>query len=207
MPRCPGTKRFGWSPPSPAAEVSINAWQGRERLENMRQWPTLLALANRIEGADAFAGLVLLGSFASGTADELSDLDVIAVAQPGSFEQAWAARAQLSHDSLVRWDLPRGSHSAGHNWLTRDLVKVDCTIIDPGAVEKPLASPYAICVGQPEIAARFPQVSIETVREHAEQIAAEQNAISTDPDSMPYGELIDWKIAEFKQAVRRAPRT
>jgi hypothetical protein len=137
----------------------------------------------------------------------LSQLDVIAVANPGSFEQAWVARDHLSHDSLVRWDLPRGSYSSGHNWLTRDLVKVDCTIIDPDAGEKPLATPYAVCVGQPEIAARFPQVSIETVREQAEQIAADQNAIPADPASLPYGELIDWKIAEFKQAVRRAPRT
>jgi predicted nucleotidyltransferase len=187
--------------------VSINAWRRRERLEGMRQWPTLIALANRVERTEAFDGLVLLGSFASGTADELSDLDVIVVANPGSFEQAWVARDYLSHDSLVRWDLPRGSHSSGHNWLTRDLVKVDCTIIDPDAGEKPLATPYAVCVGQPEIAARFPQVSIETVREQAEQIAADQNAIPADPASLPYGELIDWKIAEFKQALRRAPRT
>jgi predicted nucleotidyltransferase len=173
----------------------------------MRQWPALIALANRIEEVDVFAGLVLLGSFASGNADELSDLDVIAVSEPGSFQQAWAARDQLSHDSLVRWDLPRGSHSSGHNWLTRELVKVDCTIIDPDSGEKPLAAPYAVCVGESEIAGRFPQVPIESVRGHTERIAAEQNAIPTDPDSLPYGELIDWKIAEFKQAVRRAPRT
>jgi len=84
---------------------------------------------------------VLIGSFASGTVDELSDRDVIAVAKPGSFEQAWVARDHLSHGSLVRWDLPRGSRSSGHNWLTHVLVKVDCTIIDPDAGEKPWPLP------------------------------------------------------------------
>ena len=205
MPASSGTLA---QPTFPYADaVSINAWRGRERLEGTRQWPTLIALADRVEQTEAFEGLVLIGSFASGTADELSDLDVIAVAKPGSFEQAWVARDHLSHGSLVRWDLPRGSRSSGHNWLTHDLVKVDCTIIDPDAGEKPLATPYAVCVGQPDIAARFPQVSIETARERAEQITADQNAIPADPASLPYGELIDWKIAEFKQAVRRAPRT
>jgi hypothetical protein len=98
-----------------------------------------------------------------------------------------------------------GRHPPGHNWLTTSLVKVDATIIDPDAGEKPLAAPFVVVLGAFGIAERFPVASIEELREHARRVAAAQNDVR-DPDALPYGELIDWKISEFKNAVRRAPR-
>jgi hypothetical protein len=184
----------------------MNMWPGRHRLEVTRQWPALVALVDRVEELDVFDGLVVVGSFAAGSPDELSDLDVVLVARSGEFERAWEVRHQLSRGALARWDLQPGSSSAGHNWLTRDLVKIDATILDPDGGEKPLAAPFVVCVGQPEVAARFPTASIEDVRERARQVAAEQNSVAADPGSMPYGELIDWKISEFKNAVRRGTR-
>ena len=189
--------------------MSLNEWPGRERVETMRQWSALVALAERAAAVESLEGLVLLGSFAAGTPDELSDIDVIAVSQRGLFRQAWEERHRLSGDALVSWDLDLGPKLdyRGHNWLTRDIVKVDCTIVDPDSGSKDLAAPYVVCVGPPEIANRFPPVPLEVIRERARQIADEQSRLPVDPDAMPYGELIDWKIAEFKNAVRRGRRT
>jgi len=191
------------------SSVSLNEWPGREAVEAMRQWSALAALAERVAAVECLEGLVLLGSFASGTPDELSDIDVIAVSKPGLFRQAWDERHRLSEDALVSWDLDLGSklNVRGHNWLTRDIIKIDSTILDPDSGSKELAAPYVVCVGPPEIANRFPHVPLEVVRERARRRAEAQNRMPVDPDAIPYGELIDWKIAELKNAVRRALRT
>lgn len=44
----------------------------------------------------------------------------------------------------------------GHKWITSDIVKVECGIVDPARVDAQLATPYAVIVGDPSIAARFP---------------------------------------------------
>jgi len=187
--------------------VALNDWPGRPKAASMRQWPILEALADRAASADSIEGLILLGSFASGTPDELSDIDVIAVAAAGRFEEAWSARHRLSEDALVSWDLRPKPDYQVHNWLTRDLVKVDCTIVDPGSGSEELAEPFAAVVGPESIADRFPRISAETVRERARKIAEDQQQQVFDPDEMDDGELIDWKIAELKNAVRRALRS
>jgi hypothetical protein len=184
--------------------MSLEGWPGRERAATMRQWPALVALADRVAAADALEGLVLLGSFAAGTADELSDIDAIAVARRGLFPQAWEERRRLSQDALVSWDLSPRLDARGHNWLTRDLVKIDCTIVDPDSGGKDLAAPYVVCVGPPELADRFPRVPLAVVRERARRIAEEQSRLPVDPETMDDGELIDWKLSELKHAVRRA---
>jgi predicted nucleotidyltransferase len=184
----------------------MNAWEGRHAAERARQWPTLATLVERVRRSESLDGLVLLGSMAAGTFDELSDIDAVVVVRAGFFDSAWDARHELSRGCIARWDLPGGLMSTGHNWLTRDLVKVDCTIIDPDGREKPLAAPYVVCAGSPNIAARFPAASLADVQEAAHLRQAEQNAHPVDPETMPYGELIDWKLSDFKYAVRRAPR-
>jgi hypothetical protein len=93
------------------------------------------------------------------------------IAHPGEFERAWEARNLLSQDALARWDLSRKASSGGHNWLTRSLVKVDATILDPDAGAKPLAPPFVVVLGAGELADRFPSGSIE-VREQARLLAA-----------------------------------
>ena len=170
----------------------------------MRQWPTFEATAERAENIDALDGLILLGSFASGAPDELSDIDLIAVAKTGRFTEAWEARQRLSRDALVAWDLRPKADAAGHNWLTPDFVKVDCTIVDPDSGSRDLAEPIVVLVGPDSVADRFARISLETVRERASKIADEQEQQVFDPDQMDVGELIDWKLSELKHAVRRA---
>ena len=170
----------------------------------MRQWPTLEATAERAASVDALEGLILLGSFASGTADELSDVDLIAVAAPGRFTEAWESRHRLSQDALVAWDLRPNADAAGHNWLTRDFIKVDCTIVDPDSGSRELAEPIVVLVGAESAADRFPRISLETVQARARKIADEQGQQVFDPDQMDVGELIDWKLSELKRAIRRA---
>ncbi len=153
---------------------------------------------------DALEALILLGSFAAGTADELSDVDVIAVAAPGRFAEAWAARHRLSEGSLVSWDHFLKPEYRGHNWLTRELVKVDCTVVDPDSGSKELAEPFVVLVGPAPVSERFPRISPETVRDRARKIDEEQRRQVFDPHEMDPGELIDWKISELKSAVRRA---
>jgi predicted nucleotidyltransferase len=170
----------------------------------MRQWSTLEATAERAANLDVLEGLILLGSFASGIADVLSDVDLIAVAAAGRFAEAWDARHRLSEGSLVSWDHLLKPEYRGHNWLTHDLVKVDCTVVDPDSGSKELAEPFVVIVGPESVAERFPRISAETVRERTRKIDEEQRRQVSDPDEMDPGELIDWKISELKSAVRRA---
>lgn len=86
--------------------VRINDWPRRPRAERVRQWPALAALVERAAELDAVEGLVLLGSFARGEPDELSDIDVLVVAAPGEFESVWAARHRVAEDPLVTWESP-----------------------------------------------------------------------------------------------------
>jgi predicted nucleotidyltransferase len=184
--------------------VSLNDWPGRAAAVSTRQWPTLEATAQRAANVDVLEGLILLGSFASGTPDELSDIDVIAVAAAGGFAEAWDARHRLSQGSLVSWDHFLKPEYQGHNWLTHELVKVDCTVVDPDSGSKELAEPFVVLVGPESVSERFPRISPETVRERARKIDEEQRRQVFDPDEMDPGELIDWKISELKSAVRRA---
>lgn len=151
--------------------------------------------------------MILLGSFAAGEPDELSDVDVLVVARPGSFQEAWAQRHRLSAGALISWDLtwdPRPkSDCQAHNWLTRELVKVDCTIVDPDSGGKELAEPIVVLAGHTSMADRFPRISDETLLERRRALADEQSRQVPNPDEMEVGELIDWKIWEMKKAVRR----
>ena len=183
--------------------MELNDWPGRATAVSSRQWRTLETTAERAASVDALDGLILLGSFASGTPDELSDIDVLAVAAAGRFAEAWQARHRLSADALVAWDLRPKADTAGHNWLTRDFVKVDCTIVDPDSGARGLAEPIVVLFGAESVADRFPRVSLDTVRERARLIAEEQATQVFDPDEMDAGELIDWKLSELKSAVRR----
>ena len=71
--------------------AQINDWPGRSAAERLRQWPRIQELAHA--GIKApFVGVVLLGSFARGEADDLSDVDFIVFAADGDFEKAWARR-------------------------------------------------------------------------------------------------------------------
>ena len=151
---------------------------------------------------DAFDGVIALGSFAQGEPDELSDLDLLAVAAPGRFEDAWAARGQLTGDPLATWESidDAGRPLRWFKWLTRDLVKVECGVAARGSRE--LADPVVVLLGPSSLGDSFPRVDRTTLAERAERLRAEQELF--DPEEMTPGERIDWKLSELKNAVRAA---
>ncbi|MGH2586410.1 MAG: hypothetical protein ACRDJE_15965, partial [Dehalococcoidia bacterium] len=66
---------------------------GREGATKLRQWPTIERLAaHAAANPSIFAAAILMGSFAAGRADTLSDIDLTLLAPEGGFEAAWARR-------------------------------------------------------------------------------------------------------------------
>jgi len=55
----------------------------------LRQLATLAALAEHISASRELDGAILLGSFARGTPDAASDLDLIVCVHDGDFASAW----------------------------------------------------------------------------------------------------------------------
>jgi hypothetical protein len=104
-------------------------------------------------------GLLLLGSFASGRSDQISDVDLIAVVAEGQFADAWARRREMeTAGTLYEWDVHVESDgdAASHKWLTQGIVKVECGFAAAGSSAMQLAEPYAVLVGDESVAARFP---------------------------------------------------
>jgi predicted nucleotidyltransferase len=186
--------------------VGANDWPGRERAESLRQWSVIEGLASRVAEIAAIDGLILLGSFARGDPDELSDVDALAVVAPGRFQDVWARRRRLSEGSLLAWDGEGGQRDLeSHTWLTREIVKVECGIVDAGSGSRDLADPCVVLLGDPSVVQRFPRISQATLDERIRKRKAEQVAPASW-DELTAGELIGWKISELKDAVRRGLR-
>jgi predicted nucleotidyltransferase len=169
----------------------IRDWPHRAEAERLRQWPALMHVADRVAESAALDGLLLIGSFASGRADDLSDVDFIVVVGEGRFAEAWQQRVKLqTPDVLVAWDWPspNGREAAGHKWLTRDLVLVECALWTPSS-EVRLADPFVVLVGEESLGDRFarrPEIS----REELEEFAQERKDDGTMPEvERRYGEL------------------
>jgi len=133
----------------------LNDWYGLEAAAQSRQWPRILDLAERVAAAPHLAGLMLLGSFARGNADSLSDVDFIVVVDPGGFDEAWAKRHELHADGAACWDYPRPDERevAAHRWLTPDLVLFDGLISTPSGAR--VADPLVVLVGDVGLADRM----------------------------------------------------
>jgi predicted nucleotidyltransferase len=186
--------------------VRTNDWPGRERAESLRQWPVIEGLATRAAEIDAVDGVILLGSFARGDPDELSDVDALLVVAPGRFQDVWAERGRLSDGALIAWDGEGGQRDLEwHTWLTRDVVKVECGIVDPDSGSRDLADPCVVLLGDPSLVERFPRISQGTLAERTRKQTAEQVAPASW-DELTAGELIAWKISELKDAVRSGLR-
>ncbi len=186
--------------------VSINDWPGRERAESLRQWSVIETLASRAAHIDAIDGVILLGSFSRGDPDELSDIDALAVAAHGRFQDVWAERRRLSEGALLAWDTERGERDLGwHKWLTPEIVKVECGIVDPDSGSRDLADPCVVLLGDPSLTERFPQISRVPLDERIRKRKTEQG-VPDNWDQLTAGELIEWKISEMKDAVRRGLR-
>jgi hypothetical protein len=84
---------------------SVRDWPGRVRVEQLRQWPTFKYVVERVTNHPAFEALFLCGSFATGRADKVSDIDFIALVADGRFEEAWEERSTVvPPDALVAWE-------------------------------------------------------------------------------------------------------
>jgi Nucleotidyltransferase domain len=110
-----------------------------------------LRLAETVSGPP-FLGLVLLGSFARGEADELSDVDFIAFVAEGEFERVWEQRHRLHPVDAWCWGYPRppGDRDvAAHRWLTRDFVLFDGLIATPTGTR--VADPMHVLVDREDL--------------------------------------------------------
>ena len=149
--------------------------QWQEKARRLRQWPVLANVVRAIDESPDFLGGLLLGSLVTGSADELSDIDLIAVVPNGGFSSAWDARGRLHGDEpLATWDeMSPGVPEAGaHKWLSRDLVLVECLIATATSGVR-LAEPYAVVAGDAEIAhtlTRRPPISRSEMRPTASQV-------------------------------------
>jgi hypothetical protein len=66
---------------------------------------TLAALLEHITASSVLDGAILLGSFAHGTPDAASDLDLIVCVRDGHFAEAWQQRTALQvTGAMVWWD-------------------------------------------------------------------------------------------------------
>jgi Nucleotidyltransferase domain len=127
--------------------AGINDWPGRNAAERLRQWPHIVELADAVS-SPPFLGVVLLGSFARGEADDLSDVDFTVFAGEGEFDAAWEQRNRLHPADASCWDYPRrpGDRDvASHRWLTSDFVLFDGLIATPTGAR--LADPMHVLVG------------------------------------------------------------
>jgi hypothetical protein len=137
----------------------VNGWPTRAKAERLRQWPLIVHAAETAAATPQLDGLLLLGSFAAGRADPISDVDLIAVVAEGEFADAWARRREMeTAGTLFEWDVRDAADgdAASHKWLTQDIVKVECGFAAAGSSAMRLAEPYAVLVGDESVATRFP---------------------------------------------------
>lgn len=128
---------------------------GGEDARGLRQWPTLESLVRRVAQTRLFLGGLLIGSFARGVADAMSDIDLILVPPDESFDQAWHGRQDMhGSDVLAAWDEQLEDRRGAHKWLTAELVFVECLIATPGSGLR-LAQPFVVVVGNSDLPNRL----------------------------------------------------
>lgn len=92
-------------------------------------------------------GVLVLGSFADNTADEVSNIDLLVVLARGAFNRTWSDRTTYSAGALRAWDVEADGRPVGaHKWVTRDLVLVECLFSEAGSGVR-LAPPFVFLNG------------------------------------------------------------
>jgi predicted nucleotidyltransferase len=122
-----------------------------------RQRAALSAITQQLADAPDVLGAVVVGSLAAGSADAVSDIDLIICALPGRFAEVWSRRNDLHvTGALVSWDdKSQGTGEiAVHRWVTDDLVLVEALFATPGSGVR-LAQPWRIIAGDPQVADAF----------------------------------------------------
>jgi predicted nucleotidyltransferase len=163
----------------------INEWPGQSAAEHLRQWPRILELAEAAT-RPPFLGVVLLGSFARGEADDLSDVDFTVFATEGGFAEAWEERHRLHALDAACWDYPRPSGDrdvAGHRWLTTDFVLFDGLIATPSGTR--VADPLHVLVGNDVLSRQLVKREPITVEEQHRR----KNEITLYEVEQLYGQL------------------
>jgi hypothetical protein len=177
----------------------IRDWPGIEQARELRHWPTLLYVAERVEESDLFDALIVIGSFARVQADEASDLDLMIAVVEGRFDEAWKRRIQLqTPDSLVAWDFrPEPETSMGtRKFLTREIVKVELAMSDPREARAVLAEPCHVIVGDDSVTERYAMsdpIPSEVLAEYAQRLR--------DEGHIPE---VETRYSELMNAIRRA---
>jgi hypothetical protein len=159
----------------------------------LRQEPVLERLRRRIAAEDALEGALLIGSFATQSADTLSDLDVIVVVAEGRFAQAWAKRERLeSGEAIAAWDDVDPDHAelGARMWLTRDLVLVECLLATPSSGVR-LAEPHRVLVGDLSLPGRLQRKEAVTREEVRTFAAARAEAGRVNDVEDAYHRLVD----------------
>jgi hypothetical protein len=153
-------------------------WPLRERAGRLRQWPTLVEVVERARALPGFATFILIGSFAGGLPDTMSDVDSIVSIDDGAFDAAWAARRSLyGRTPVFAWDV-RTEHDrevGAHKWLTQDIVLVECVLATPAARAR-LADPYVVLAGDAERVETFrrvPPITRDELQAYVDQNRAE----------------------------------
>jgi hypothetical protein len=178
----------------------VRDWSGRDHVETLRAWPALREAVARIESVpELFCGVLLLGSLSRGEGDVISDVDLVAVTWEHSWNEAWAVRDRISSGALCTFDRLEGRPGvAGHNWLTADLVKVECLITAPGGMR--LRGNAVVLAGDDELVDAFERrapLSRQDVDEYAAQLRA-TGALSDIERA--YGDLISLLRKEIRAA-------
>lgn len=171
---------------------------------SLRQQAVLRQIVERAAAIDAIEGMILIGSFAGGRPDAFSDLDLIAVVADGRLDEAWDDRELVAGDVFLIWE-PHADDCADIrwlNWLTHDLVKVECGFAAPGS--RDLAEPFLVVLGSPELQDRFPHVDRRVLEERAARRREEQQDF--DPGALSPEERLGWKLSELKDAARAFQR-
>jgi predicted nucleotidyltransferase len=166
--------------------------------EESRQDAVLKQLAEYVEESAVIGAMVVVGSFAAGTADAVSDLDLFFITYQGRFEDAWNRRRDLHvTGAIVEWDLldAQDHPVGGHHWLSPELVLVESVISGPHGGGR-LTEPLRLVAGDPELLHGFPRR------------APIQDDEMTDVEQHP----VDIAYDAFKRAVRerassRRPRS
>jgi hypothetical protein len=175
--------------------VELRDWPGRAVAEQLRQWPHIRELAEAA-ARSPFLGLVLLGSFARGDADQLSDVDFIVFVEERRFGEGWQRRHALHPGDAACWDYepPLDRDVAGHRWLTSDLVLFDGLLATPSGTR--VGDPFHVLVGHESLDGQL--VRREPLTEEEQDERSDEIALH-DIETL-YGRL---KLAFRAQRSRR----
>jgi hypothetical protein len=168
----------------------MRTWPARGVAEQLRQWPTLVHIAALVEASPLFEGLLLIGSFAAGRADDVSDIDLVGVVAEGSFSEAWATRRELEPPGTIHsWTRPWEDEARTHKFFTREFVHVELVLATPTSGFE-VADPVVPLVGEESLVKRFKRREAIPREELEDFVEAARAAGEIPPVQEHYGELI-----------------